>query len=242
MSTIRVSLKASNPFFAGYGTVWLLANRAGRHQSLPVCSLSILLNSWYPFVISDCGPIIVQQDLHMHQLDRSAIWPCSWLLYSVRLSPLHYCQQTLEPHETSAQQIFWLVGAMLLRLLYQKGFFDSDGVPTRHRRGHHRHAHRHRHHATSPPRPRQARRAAAWRRAQGPPWWLQDARSADQWIRGLKIFVCLYLNQIDNACTSTQSFEVTHICRMYIHVFIWVNDHTCMNIYIFTVFLKKRMA
>jgi hypothetical protein len=29
--------------------------------------------------------------------------------------------------------------------------------------------------------------------------------------------------------------------RMYVHVFIWVNAHMCISIYIYTVFLKKHI-
>jgi hypothetical protein len=37
----------------------------------------------------------------------------------------------------------------------------------------------------------------------------------------------------------TQSFEVAHMDRMYIYIFIEVNAHTCINICVCTVFLTK---
>jgi hypothetical protein len=36
-----------------------------------------------------------------------------------------------------------------------------------------------------------------------------------------------------------QSFRVTHKDRVCIYIFIGINANTCMNIYIFTVFLKN---
>jgi hypothetical protein len=36
-----------------------------------------------------------------------------------------------------------------------------------------------------------------------------------------------------------QSFGDVHRGRMCVHVFIGVSDHTCMNIYVYTVFLKN---
>jgi hypothetical protein len=38
----------------------------------------------------------------------------------------------------------------------------------------------------------------------------------------------------------TQSFRCAHISRMCVRVFIGVSAHTCMSIYVCTVFLKKR--
>jgi hypothetical protein len=40
----------------------------------------------------------------------------------------------------------------------------------------------------------------------------------------------------------TQSFRGTHINRMCVHVFIEMSAHTCVSIYVYTVFLKKRRA
>jgi hypothetical protein len=37
----------------------------------------------------------------------------------------------------------------------------------------------------------------------------------------------------------TQSFRDAYTSRMYIHVFIWLSDHKCMNICVCTVFLKN---
>jgi hypothetical protein len=37
----------------------------------------------------------------------------------------------------------------------------------------------------------------------------------------------------------TQSFKDAYMGRMYVRVFIGVNTHMCMNIYICTVFMKK---
>jgi hypothetical protein len=37
----------------------------------------------------------------------------------------------------------------------------------------------------------------------------------------------------------TQSFGVTHKCRVYVRVFIGVNAHICMSIYVCAVFLKE---
>jgi hypothetical protein len=37
---------------------------------------------------------------------------------------------------------------------------------------------------------------------------------------------------------SVQSFEGTHRSKMYVCVFIRVNTHMCINIYIYTIFLK----
>jgi hypothetical protein len=38
----------------------------------------------------------------------------------------------------------------------------------------------------------------------------------------------------------TQSFRGAHRDKLYIHVFIEVGAHTCINIYIYTVFFKKQ--
>jgi hypothetical protein len=38
---------------------------------------------------------------------------------------------------------------------------------------------------------------------------------------------------------STLSFRYAHKDRMCICVFIWINDHTYISIYIYTIFLKK---
>jgi hypothetical protein len=38
---------------------------------------------------------------------------------------------------------------------------------------------------------------------------------------------------------SAQSFKYAHRVRVYVRVFIWMNDHTYMSIYVYTVFLKK---
>jgi hypothetical protein len=38
---------------------------------------------------------------------------------------------------------------------------------------------------------------------------------------------------------SAQSFECAHKSRMCVYVFIGVSNHTCINIYVCTVFLKK---
>jgi hypothetical protein len=38
---------------------------------------------------------------------------------------------------------------------------------------------------------------------------------------------------------STQSFKDAHRDRVCVHIFIGVSAHTCMSIYIYTVFLKK---
>jgi hypothetical protein len=40
----------------------------------------------------------------------------------------------------------------------------------------------------------------------------------------------------------TQFFECAHRGRIYVCVFIRVNAHTCISIYIYTVFLKKENA
>jgi hypothetical protein len=37
----------------------------------------------------------------------------------------------------------------------------------------------------------------------------------------------------------TQSFRNVHRVRVCVHVFIGVSAHTCMSIYVCTVFLKK---
>jgi hypothetical protein len=37
----------------------------------------------------------------------------------------------------------------------------------------------------------------------------------------------------------TQSFECAHISRVCVHMFIWMSAHTCMSIYIYTVFKKR---
>jgi hypothetical protein len=39
---------------------------------------------------------------------------------------------------------------------------------------------------------------------------------------------------------SAQSFKVAYKDRVCVRMFIEINTHTCMNIYVFTVFLKKR--
>jgi hypothetical protein len=38
---------------------------------------------------------------------------------------------------------------------------------------------------------------------------------------------------------STQSFKNVHKNRVYIYIFIRISDHTYINIYIYTIFLKK---
>jgi hypothetical protein len=38
---------------------------------------------------------------------------------------------------------------------------------------------------------------------------------------------------------STQSFRGAHRDRMYVHVFIEVSVYMCINMYVYTVFLKK---
>jgi hypothetical protein len=38
---------------------------------------------------------------------------------------------------------------------------------------------------------------------------------------------------------STQSFRCTHRDMMYILLFIWVSDRTCINFYVYTIFQKK---
>jgi hypothetical protein len=38
----------------------------------------------------------------------------------------------------------------------------------------------------------------------------------------------------------TQSFGYTHKDRMYMHMFIWVNAHTCMRMYVCIMFLKRK--
>jgi hypothetical protein len=40
---------------------------------------------------------------------------------------------------------------------------------------------------------------------------------------------------------SVQSFRYVHSCRVYVRVFIKVSVHMCMNIYIYTVFLKNHV-
>jgi hypothetical protein len=37
----------------------------------------------------------------------------------------------------------------------------------------------------------------------------------------------------------TQSFRDAHRDRLCVRAFIWVSAHTCMSIYVYTVFLKK---
>jgi hypothetical protein len=37
-----------------------------------------------------------------------------------------------------------------------------------------------------------------------------------------------------------QSFRGTHRDTIYVHIFIGVNVHTCMNIYVCTIFLTKK--
>jgi hypothetical protein len=39
----------------------------------------------------------------------------------------------------------------------------------------------------------------------------------------------------------SQSFGSAHSGRVCVHIFIEVSDHTCMSIYIYTVFLKKTL-
>jgi hypothetical protein len=39
---------------------------------------------------------------------------------------------------------------------------------------------------------------------------------------------------------STQSFRDTHRDTIYMHIFIGVNVHMCMNIYVSTIFLTKK--
>jgi hypothetical protein len=36
----------------------------------------------------------------------------------------------------------------------------------------------------------------------------------------------------------TQSFKCVYMDRVYVHVFIEMSNYTCMNIYIYNVFLK----
>jgi hypothetical protein len=38
----------------------------------------------------------------------------------------------------------------------------------------------------------------------------------------------------------TQSFECAHRDNVYVRVFIWMSARTCINIYVCTVFLKKK--
>jgi hypothetical protein len=38
-----------------------------------------------------------------------------------------------------------------------------------------------------------------------------------------------------------QSFRGTHRDTIYVHIFIGVNVHTCMNIYVCTIFLTKKI-
>jgi hypothetical protein len=38
---------------------------------------------------------------------------------------------------------------------------------------------------------------------------------------------------------SIQSFRIAHMSRVYVRIFIGVSDRTCMNICIYTVFLKN---
>jgi hypothetical protein len=40
---------------------------------------------------------------------------------------------------------------------------------------------------------------------------------------------------------STQSFRDAHRGKLCVHMFIGVSAHTCMSIYIYTVFLKKNL-
>jgi hypothetical protein len=40
---------------------------------------------------------------------------------------------------------------------------------------------------------------------------------------------------------SSQSFGGTHRGRVYIYVFIEVNTHMCMSIYVYTIFLLKKI-
>jgi hypothetical protein len=41
---------------------------------------------------------------------------------------------------------------------------------------------------------------------------------------------------------SAQYFKVTHRDKVYVHMLIRVSVHTCINIYIYTVFLNKTFA
>jgi hypothetical protein len=38
-----------------------------------------------------------------------------------------------------------------------------------------------------------------------------------------------------------QSFKNAHRDRMYVYVFIGMSDHTCINICVYNIFLKKSM-
>jgi hypothetical protein len=49
----------------------------------------------------------------------------------------------------------------------------------------------------------------------------------------------LVINFMNLKIKSTQSFRYAHRVRVYMCVFIEVNAHTCMSIYVCTVFLKK---
>jgi hypothetical protein len=40
----------------------------------------------------------------------------------------------------------------------------------------------------------------------------------------------------------THSFECAHMGKVCVRVFIGVNTHACMSIYVCTVFLKKRVV
>jgi hypothetical protein len=47
-------------------------------------------------------------------------------------------------------------------------------------------------------------------------------------------FVNLKINPV-------QSFERAHRVRMYVYVFIEINNHTYINIYVYSVFLRKEL-
>jgi hypothetical protein len=51
--------------------------------------------------------------------------------------------------------------------------------------------------------------------------------------------VLLVTDFINLKIQPTQSFKCAYRGRMYMHVFIGVSTHTYINIYVYTVFLKK---
>jgi hypothetical protein len=53
--------------------------------------------------------------------------------------------------------------------------------------------------------------------------------------------VLLVTDFINLKIKSVQSFRGAHTDRVYVYIFIRVSAHTCMNIYIYTVFSKKHM-
>jgi hypothetical protein len=52
--------------------------------------------------------------------------------------------------------------------------------------------------------------------------------------------VLLVIDFVNLKIKSAQSFRCAHKDRVCVYVFIYVSDHTCMSIYVCTVFLKKR--